>query len=181
VTDRPPAWIDLSADAVLTTSDGRSGTVAEWCRKTGLTVDTMRQRFKAGKTIDQILTPGTCKAKDMTGQVFGRLRVLERGDIPYSTAAYWRCLCDPDLGGCGKVAFVRGGALRAGQIKSCGCLRRERRSPDAMTPQNVVRMKARGLVRFNAWVYPEDKAEMSALAARLRAERKSSGRKGKKP
>jgi hypothetical protein len=179
VIDRP-TWIDLSADAVLTTSDGRSGTVAEWSRETGLTAAAMRQRFKAGKTIDQILTPGTCKAKDMVGRVFCRLRVLEREQVPYSAAAQWRCLCDPAFGGCGNVRVIRGGALRAGQVKSCGCLRRERRSPDTITPKNVVRLKARGLVRFNAWVYPEDKAEMSALAAQLRARRESANRKGKR-
>lgn len=60
-------------------------------------------------------------AIEMTGQRFGRLRVVERVEnSPNDTAAYWRCRCD-----CGKETVVRGTSLRSGVTKSCGCGRRE--------------------------------------------------------
>lgn len=56
---------------------------------------------------------------DLTGQRFGRLVALRREDRQ-GHHAYWRCLCD-----CGTEKVVRSGSLRAGAIRSCGCLRRE--------------------------------------------------------
>lgn len=55
--------------------------------------------------------------RDLTGQVFGRLTVLE----PAMTASGrpgWRCRCE-----CGKEAVVTAGHLRSGWTRSCGCLR----------------------------------------------------------
>jgi hypothetical protein len=58
-------------------------------------------------------------AKDMTGQRFGKLTVLERA--PNNTAgktpcSQWKCQCD-----CGATAVVRGHCLRTGHTTSCGC------------------------------------------------------------
>lgn len=66
---------------------------------------------------------GQCK--DMTGLRFERLLVLERVEnyikpSKKSQVAQWLCQCD-----CGKLTIVRGDALRAGTIRSCGCLHRE--------------------------------------------------------
>ena len=58
---------------------------------------------------------------DLTGQRFTRLIVVRR-DTERSRrgrTAYWECLCD-----CGNTAFATSSMLRAGQHKSCGCLRR---------------------------------------------------------
>jgi hypothetical protein len=52
---------------------------------------------------------------DLTGNVFGRLTALE-----YLPKRGWRCLCE-----CGKEVVRRSGGLRAGTIKSCGCLKRD--------------------------------------------------------
>jgi len=58
---------------------------------------------------------------DMLGQKFGRLTVLSRAEsIKGSLQWCWRCECD-----CGAVLVVRGGALRTGNTKSCGCLQIE--------------------------------------------------------
>lgn len=69
---------------------------------------------------------------DLTGREFGRLRVIERAGS-YRPRKYglkseplWRCLCAPDLGGCGQETIVIGRNLKSGQIKSCGCLRKEK-------------------------------------------------------
>lgn len=59
--------------------------------------------------------------KDITGQRFGRLTVLEfverRGRFPY-----WKCVCD-----CGNVVLRSGYSMLQGNTKSCGCLARENR------------------------------------------------------
>lgn len=56
---------------------------------------------------------------DLTGQVFGRLTVLERNpENDNSGYATWVCQCS-----CGKKAIVRGARLRSGHTQSCGCLK----------------------------------------------------------
>jgi hypothetical protein len=56
--------------------------------------------------------------KDITGQRFGRLTVLEEAGRTKSGNARWLCRCD-----CGKEATVIGANLRGGTSQSCGCLR----------------------------------------------------------
>src|ERR1700681_4577953 len=59
------------------------------------------------------------KLIDLTGQRFGRLRVLSfRGRI--KGRSLWLCICD-----CRKRTIAGGGELVNGHTKSCGCLRRE--------------------------------------------------------
>lgn len=58
------------------------------------------------------------KAEDLTGKRFGRLVVVERAGS--NRGATWLCQCD-----CGNQKVVRGGNLRNGNVKSCGCLNRE--------------------------------------------------------
>lgn len=64
-------------------------------------------------------------AIDMTGRRIGRLHVLGPAkSLPgkqHKYGAMWRCLCD-----CGQEAVRRGGNLRTGFVKSCGCIRSER-------------------------------------------------------
>jgi hypothetical protein len=57
--------------------------------------------------------------RDLTGHVYGRLRVLARAQN-INTSAAWKCVCE-----CGKVATVAGHNLIGGKIRSCGCLRAE--------------------------------------------------------
>ena len=56
------------------------------------------------------------KAKDIRGQKFGKLTALYRSGSDCSGGAIWKCQCE-----CGNYSYVRGAALRNGQIKSCGC------------------------------------------------------------
>lgn len=64
------------------------------------------------------------KIKDLTGQVFGRLTVLEldhkEPKKQGGTTIYWRCRCS-----CGKFTIVSRSNLERGKAKSCGCLSRE--------------------------------------------------------
>ena len=93
---------------------------------------------------------------DLTGQTFGRLTVIERGEDHVSRCGAkkvrWRCKCT-----CGNETLVVSAALRLGNTKSCGCLHDEgrqdalidltgmtfgrltviERGPDYITPKGV--------------------------------------------
>lgn len=57
--------------------------------------------------------------KDETGNKYGRLTVISRGENDKQGNAMWYCKCD-----CGNpnLYLARGYGLRNGHIKSCGCL-----------------------------------------------------------
>ncbi len=57
---------------------------------------------------------------DIKGRRYGRLVVLERAANDKHQNAMWLCQCD-----CGNQIIVRGGTLRSGQQKSCGCYNKE--------------------------------------------------------
>src|SRR5207245_2913900 len=54
---------------------------------------------------------------DLVGQRFGRLLVLLRGSSDNYGSTRWLCRCD-----CGREITKRGGHMRSGLVKSCGCL-----------------------------------------------------------
>lgn len=56
---------------------------------------------------------------DLTGQKFGRLKVIGRAKNKGKRVC-WKCQCN-----CGRIAIVTGHELKAGDTKSCGCLRKE--------------------------------------------------------
>lgn len=60
--------------------------------------------------------------KNLTGQRFGRLLVVELVDSPAGSKipTKWRCLCD-----CGNIVEVQSANLKSGCSKSCGCLQKE--------------------------------------------------------
>lgn len=62
---------------------------------------------------------------DMTGQRYGRLKVICRAAPRKSKSGkakhvFWRCECK-----CGETVEVDGASLRRGHVKSCGCWRSE--------------------------------------------------------
>lgn len=57
--------------------------------------------------------------EDLTGQRYGRLVVLGR-DNRESRKTYFMCRCD-----CGNMKSVRADSLKAGLIRSCGCMKKE--------------------------------------------------------
>lgn len=59
------------------------------------------------------------KTKDLTGERFGRLIVLNRGEKIGKNSSFI-CLCD-----CGNIKNVRTYSLTSGKTKSCGCLQKE--------------------------------------------------------
>ena len=60
------------------------------------------------------------KLKDLTGNVYGRLTVLRRGDYDRWGNILWVCRCE-----CGTNKSINGGSLRSGNSQSCGCLNKE--------------------------------------------------------
>lgn len=58
--------------------------------------------------------------KDISGQRFNRLVVVERVTRPGERESHWLCVCD-----CGNDVVVRGGRLRNGRQVSCGCFAAE--------------------------------------------------------
>lgn len=59
---------------------------------------------------------------DLTGQVFDRLTVLSRAPArPDDPGAWWHCSCS-----CGGSVEAKGAALRRKNIRSCGCLIKEK-------------------------------------------------------
>lgn len=66
---------------------------------------------------------------DLTGQRFGKLVVINRAGTR-NREALWRCRCD-----CGNETLSRGGGLRGGKVRSCGCTRIEkvRKNPPRKT------------------------------------------------
>ena len=56
------------------------------------------------------------KVKDLTGLVFGRLKVLSFAE-KRNTKAFWLCRCE-----CGKEKIIKGSSLLSRQNPSCGCL-----------------------------------------------------------
>jgi hypothetical protein len=58
------------------------------------------------------------RAINLTGQRFGRLRVLF--PINSREGVVWRCICD-----CGNHHNARAGHLRAGHVQSCGCAQQD--------------------------------------------------------
>lgn len=66
------------------------------------------------------------KAIDLTGMIFGRLKVVKRDANDSHGTARWLCLCE-----CGNEKVIRGDKLRTGEIMSCGCYQNEcRKSND---------------------------------------------------
>jgi len=59
-------------------------------------------------------------AKDITGQRFGQLTVIDRAPNR-GNVVMWRCLCD-----CGKLTVTRGTGLRYGHVVSCGHIQRDK-------------------------------------------------------
>ena len=55
--------------------------------------------------------------KDLTGQVFGKLTVLQRAGSTKQKRATWLCQCT-----CGKTVIVNSSSLLTGNTKSCGCI-----------------------------------------------------------
>lgn len=60
---------------------------------------------------------------DLTGQKFGRLTVVERGENANDGHTRWKCSCEC---GSNKIVLAIAKDLKKGHTKSCGCIQREK-------------------------------------------------------
>ncbi len=60
------------------------------------------------------------RAPSLSGQVFGRLTVIDRAESDKKGNAAWNCVC-----ACGESRRVLAQSLRSGASQSCGCLNKE--------------------------------------------------------
>ncbi|KAA6303121.1 MAG: hypothetical protein EZS26_000724 [Candidatus Ordinivivax streblomastigis] len=60
------------------------------------------------------------KIKDLTGQRFNLLVVLEKTDKRIGGSIVWKCICD-----CGNTTEVTSGNLHSGHTNSCGCHKKQ--------------------------------------------------------
>ena len=75
------------------------------------------------------------KIKDLTGQRFGRLNVVELAGRTRYGNALWKCRCD-----CGKYTTVISHNLINGCTKSCGCFKEQKnREPRPQCRKNTIR------------------------------------------
>ena len=63
-----------------------------------------------------IARPLSKRVKNLTGQTFGRLTVIEYAGLSPDLKAVWRCRC-----ACGKMHEAKAANLTSGGIRSCGC------------------------------------------------------------
>jgi hypothetical protein len=68
------------------------------------------------------------KGKNIVGQKFGQLTVLERAGTAKDRHVMWLCKCT-----CGNTTTATGTRLRSGETQSCGCLNKEINRAKAMT------------------------------------------------
>ena len=64
---------------------------------------------------------GNMQLKNLIGQQFGELKVIDRAEKPKhikDRSAYWKCLCS-----CGNEVIYSGHTLKIGKANSCGCLK----------------------------------------------------------
>lgn len=79
-----------------------------------------RAQLVTGNTISCGCAKKGTNLKDITGQRFGRLTVLERTEKKLDKSYVYKCKCD-----CGKICFVSSAYLKSGKTKSCGCYSKE--------------------------------------------------------
>lgn len=62
---------------------------------------------------------------DLTGEVFGYVRVISVNHVDKNGFYIYNCICDKEIGGCGKIFTTYAGSLRSGSTKSCGCYQKK--------------------------------------------------------
>lgn len=124
------------------------------------------------------------KIENLTGQKFGRLTVIKLAE-KVGRRYYWTCKCD-----CGNIKKVRSDSLKSGNVKSCGCLKKEQDKINlkanwkghnrykrlyqcwqsmkgrCLNPndQNYYRYGGRGIDVYPAWIHDFDKFKDWALS-----------------
>ena len=78
------------------------------------------------------------RIKDLSGQTFGKLKVIRRASENRHGRVGWVCECK-----CGNECIVTGHELKQGKTKSCGCLKKEQTTAVDLTNRLFGRLTAR--------------------------------------
>ena len=97
------------------------------------------------------------KAKDLTGQRFGRLVALEPTEERKNKEIVWKCICD-----CGTPHFVKAHDLFSGRIQSCGCLLKDKARENLSKIQylRVKKITKHNMSKtrlYNVWISVKDR------------------------
>lgn len=88
----------------------------------------------------KIIIANKKRKKDLIGQRFGKLLVLEEDTNINHERTTWKCQCD-----CGNITFVTSSDLITGNTKSCGCMRSssygENKIQTILKEQNITYIK----------------------------------------
>lgn len=109
---------------VIKKADEQNGKRTIWeckCKLCGSITTASTTELKSGHKKSCGCIKRKPKAKDLTGQTLGFLKVIKRIGTDQNRRPIWRCKCEL----CGKYTDVRTPDLRSGNTKSCGCLHRE--------------------------------------------------------
>lgn len=90
--------------------------------------------------------------RELAGQRFGRLLVIERTETVGSGGFLWRCRCD-----CGEYCDVSGGSLVDGSTKSCGCLKLENSRAQLAVINESGRIRGANHYHWNPDLTPEER------------------------
>ena len=87
------------------------------------------------------------RRKDLTGQTFGKLTVIEYAETRKGVA-YWRCRCS-----CGGTKEASTSNLRSGGTTHCGCSHANKKHGGAGTPEYHIweQLKKKKVTWPNAW------------------------------
>lgn len=137
-------------------------------RTIGLYVSTVNRFLKASGHAELCFTQG--RSLELTGEVFGRLKVLEpTAERTADRSIRWRCRCS-----CGREITVPANLLTQGRCQSCGCLREEHLQEtngyiDGTCLKNVLSDTVR---RDNTSGYPGVYRKRDRWAARIQYKKK---------
>lgn len=88
------------------------------------------------------------KARDITGQRFGRLLALGPVGLDQNQEVLWLCQCD-----CGNIATKLGRSMRKGSTQSCGCFGKQR-SAEATTIHGMWKEPI-----YHKWIHINERCE----------------------
>ncbi|MCL2775547.1 MAG: AP2 domain-containing protein [Oscillospiraceae bacterium] len=101
----------------------RNSVVWECLCDCGKTVKVSSSHLKQGATNSCGCLKKWVNSKDITGQRYGKLTAVKPTEKRAGTNVVWQCICD-----CGKTVYTNTGALKAGDVVSCGCLKRKKKN-----------------------------------------------------
>lgn len=83
---------------------------------------------------------------DLVGQRYGRLLVIARATNNLKNQSRWLCRCD-----CGTEKVIPSTYLRTGDVKSCGCYRRETIGMNGKLSSTTHGQSSNPTLTYNSW------------------------------